>query len=172
MRYHRKRSAKGVLLHLSLAGKLRERTSGDLCHKHGKSSTNSTSHETKRVLQGAPPRGRQPREASTFIFKIRSCVVRSGLKNRPKTSRKCLIFKIRSYRARSDLKNKSPRFSANFTSLFQVLQTLCSKRQKHPFLPSLRIFLRLLSRNNLARQIITSINKNNLARLFLGFLVA
>ena len=54
------------------------------------------------------------REASTLIFKIRSCTVRSDLINKHEISRKCLIFKIRSYSARSDLKNKSVRFSGNF----------------------------------------------------------
>ena len=44
-------------------------------------------------------------------FKIRSCTVRSDLKNKHEINRKCLIFKIRSYSARSDLKNKSARFS-------------------------------------------------------------
>ena len=52
-----------------------------------------------------------PREARDLIFKIRSCAVRSDLKNKHKVCRKCLIFKIRSYSARSDLKNKIPRFS-------------------------------------------------------------
>ena len=48
-----------------------------------------------------------PREASTLIFKIRSCIVRSDLQNKHEISRKCLIFKICSYSARSDLKKKS-----------------------------------------------------------------
>ena len=55
--------------------------------------------------------GIPPREASTLVFKIRSCTVRSDLKNKSEISRRCLIFKIRSYSARSDLKNKSARFS-------------------------------------------------------------
>ena len=58
-----------------------------------------------------PRKSPAPREASTLTFKIRSCVVRSDLKNKHKISRKCLIFKIRSYSAGSDLKNKSARFS-------------------------------------------------------------
>ena len=52
-----------------------------------------------------------PREASTLIFKTRSCTVRGDLKNKPKITRRCLIFKIRACNARSDLKNKSARFS-------------------------------------------------------------
>ena len=51
-----------------------------------------------------------PREASDLIFKIRSCTVRSDLKNKV-FSAVFLIFKIRSYSARSDLKNKIARFS-------------------------------------------------------------
>ena len=45
----------------------------------------------------------EPKEASTLIFKIRSCTVRSDLKTKHESSRKCLIFKIHSYDARSDL---------------------------------------------------------------------
>ena len=56
-------------------------------------------------------RSQKVTEASTLIFKIRSCTVRSDLKTKHKISRKCLIFKIRSYNARSDLRNKSARFS-------------------------------------------------------------
>ena len=52
-----------------------------------------------------------PREASTLFFKIRSCTVRSDLKNRHKIGRKCRVLKIRSCSARSELKNKSARFS-------------------------------------------------------------
>ena len=53
----------------------------------------------------------EPREASTLIIKLRSCTVRSDLKNTHEISRKCLMLtKIRSYSARSDLKNKSARF--------------------------------------------------------------
>ena len=52
-------------------------------------------------------------EASTPIFSVRSCAVRSDLKDKRKISRKCLILKIRSYNARSDLKTKSVRFSGN-----------------------------------------------------------
>ena len=37
----------------------------------------------------------KPREASTLIFRIRSCAVRSDLKNKHEISRKCFIFKIR-----------------------------------------------------------------------------
>ena len=51
-----------------------------------------------------------PEEASTLIFNIRSCVVRSDLKNKV-FSAFLLVLKIRSYSARSDLKNKSARFS-------------------------------------------------------------
>ena len=54
-----------------------------------------------------------PREASTLIFKIRSCAVRSDLKNMPEISRKCLVFKIHSCNARSDLESKSARFSGS-----------------------------------------------------------
>ena len=62
----------------------------------------------------------KPREASTLIFKIRSCTVRSDLKSKHEISRKGLIFKIRSYSARSDLKNKSARFSGkNIWALFR-----------------------------------------------------
>ena len=55
-----------------------------------------------------------PREASDLIFKIRSCAVRSDLKNKVFFfSDFVLIFKIRSYSARSDLKNKIARFSGS-----------------------------------------------------------
>ena len=54
-----------------------------------------------------------PREASTLIFKIRSCTVRTDLKNKAFSAAFVLIFKIRSYSARSALKNKSARFSGS-----------------------------------------------------------
>ena len=52
-----------------------------------------------------------PRDASTLIFKIRSCTVRSDPKKKAFSAAFVLIFKIRSHNARSDLKNKSARFS-------------------------------------------------------------
>ena len=52
-----------------------------------------------------------PREASDLIFKIRSCTVRTDLKNEAFSADFVLIFKIRSYTARSDLENKITRFS-------------------------------------------------------------
>ena len=66
-----------------------------------------------------PPLSRNtfPREASTLIFKIRSCTVRSDLKSKHKISRKCLIYKIRSCSATSDLKFKSARFSGFWDSI-------------------------------------------------------
>ena len=48
-----------------------------------------------------------PRDASTLIYKIRSCIARTDLWNKHEISRECLIFKIQSCNARSDLKNKS-----------------------------------------------------------------
>ena len=50
------------------------------------------------------------REASTLIFKIRSRIVRSDLKDKT-LSAHFIGYKIRYYSARSDLKNKSVRFS-------------------------------------------------------------
>ena len=52
-----------------------------------------------------------PREASTLIYKIRSCAVRPDLKNKVFLADFGFILKIRSYSARSDLKNKIARFS-------------------------------------------------------------
>ena len=52
-----------------------------------------------------------PREASTLTFKIRSCIVRTDLKNKAFSADVMLVFKIRSYSARSDIGNKSARFS-------------------------------------------------------------
>ena len=52
-----------------------------------------------------------PRQASTLIFKIRSCTVRSDLKNKAFSADFVPAFKIRSDSARSDLQNKSARFS-------------------------------------------------------------
>ena len=53
-----------------------------------------------------------PREASDLIFKIRSCTVRSDLKNKVFFSAIFVhIFKIRSCTVRSDLRNKIARFS-------------------------------------------------------------
>ena len=57
----------------------------------------------------------RPREARDLISKIRSCTVRSDLKNKQENCRKCLIFKIRSYSARSDLRKWIPRFSGEFS---------------------------------------------------------
>ena len=64
------------------------------------------------MVRLSPENNLKPREASTLIFKFRSCGVISDLKNRYLISRKCHIFKICSCNARSDLKNKSARFSA------------------------------------------------------------
>ena len=57
-----------------------------------------------------------PREASTLIFKIRSCSVITDLQSKPFSADFAFLFKIRSYRARSDLKNKIARFSGTPTS--------------------------------------------------------
>ena len=55
---------------------------------------------------------RRQREASTLIFKIRSCTATSDLKNKAFSVLNFAYFlKIRSSSARSDLINKSARFS-------------------------------------------------------------
>ena len=50
-----------------------------------------------------------PREASTLSFKIRSCAVRSDLKNKV-FQQIALLSKIRSYSVRSALNDKRTRF--------------------------------------------------------------
>ena len=71
----------------------------------------SCTHESPPHLTSGRPKRFFSQRSEHSYFKIRSCTVRSDLKNKHEISRKCLIFKIRSYSARSDLKNKSARFS-------------------------------------------------------------
>ena len=88
----------------------------------------ASSSETGAVLCPVGPArhldapGQKPREASTLIFKIRSCTVKSDLENKAFSADFVLIFKIRSYNARSDLKNKSARFSGNCPGAIFVSQ--------------------------------------------------
>ena len=74
-----------------------------------------------------------PREASDLISKIRSCTVRSDLRNKVFFCNVLLISKIRSYSGRSDLRNKIARFSGYMENIFSkwsrrpcTLALLCS----------------------------------------------
>ena len=76
---------------------------------------------------------RKPREASALIFKIRSCITRTDLKNKAFSADFVPIFKIRSCSVRSDLKNKSARFSGKppkTQGFFYPQQTLKSLGKK------------------------------------------
>ena len=66
-------------------------------------------------------------EASTLIFKIRSCITRTDLNNKALSADFSHIFKIRSCSTRSDLKNKSARFSGIF--VFSPVNYSISKAQ-------------------------------------------
>ena len=60
---------------------------------------------TTQLVHGCHYVSRRPREARDLTSKIRSCTVRSDLKNKAFSAVVLLIFKIRSYSARSDLRN-------------------------------------------------------------------
>ena len=55
--------------------------------------------------------GKETQRSEHSYFKIRSCTVRTDLRNKASSADFVLNFKIRSNSARSDLKNKSARFS-------------------------------------------------------------
>ena len=64
---------------------------------------------------------RKPRKASILICKIRSCVVKSDLKNKLFSAEFVFILKIQSYNARSDLKIRSLASLGNNTTDWEPL---------------------------------------------------
>ena len=69
--------------------------------------------------------GTKPREASTLIFKIRSCAVRSDLINKHKISKKCLIFN----RGRVNREVQTVNWEAGKKGLSRQVSRAASKRR-------------------------------------------